>query len=365
MRGQQESKFRIDLGQWAFRTESALPDATGQLICTMNSSQKSLCNNVQRNSKTLLEISNIRIGLTIPWSTKCENKTLPKFSTEYDRANVPPYNGNDPPPAPGSLKRSLFPTLLNEVQNKGTQGVRARYGAELPPIISIVRYPGRPVISVTEKLRTNNIANKRAFLIVVNVYFLKTLEKSQGGVLSGSESKHNDITYGGGHWIRIWHVSKLNWVRVSACSHGKRMKALITCMEHSVPLGKRGSSRSFFVVKCRESDSLSLIVWRVYDAHRPEHAPKCRKALQSVAKCRKKKLMPLHDRNPLPTSPFCDSLTDACARAYLGSPSLGGTPCQVFRRWVRNSESRPCEYKQTTSCTLMWALTSALEWESL
>ena len=68
------------------------------------------------------------------------------FDTEYDRAKVPPYNGNDPPPAPGSLKRSLFPTLLNEVQNKGTQGVRARYGAELPPIISIVRYPGRPVI---------------------------------------------------------------------------------------------------------------------------------------------------------------------------------------------------------------------------
>ena len=72
------------------------------------------------------------------------------FDTEYDRANVPPYNGNDPPPAPGSLKRSLFPTLLNEVQNKGTQGVRARYGAELPPIISIVQYPGHPVISVPE-----------------------------------------------------------------------------------------------------------------------------------------------------------------------------------------------------------------------
>ena len=58
-----------------------------------------------------------------------------------------------PPPAPGSLKRSLFPTLFNEVQNKGTQGVRARYGAELPPIISIVRYPGRPVILGMEILR--------------------------------------------------------------------------------------------------------------------------------------------------------------------------------------------------------------------
>ena len=82
---------------------------------------------------------------------------LPKiFDTEYDRANVPPYNGNDPPPAPGSLKRSLFPTLLNEVQNKGTQGVRARYGAELPPIISIVRCPGRPVISVPEIFEREN-----------------------------------------------------------------------------------------------------------------------------------------------------------------------------------------------------------------
>ena len=82
------------------------------------------------------------------------------WGTEYDRANVPPYNGNDPPPAPGSLKRSLFPTLLNEIQNKGTQGVRARYGAELPPIISIVRYPGRPVISGMEKkpININNFA---------------------------------------------------------------------------------------------------------------------------------------------------------------------------------------------------------------
>ena len=68
------------------------------------------------------------------------------FDPEYDRAKVPPYNGNDPPPAPGSLKALLFPPLLNNVENKGTQGVRARYGAELPPFISIVRYPGRPVI---------------------------------------------------------------------------------------------------------------------------------------------------------------------------------------------------------------------------
>ena len=71
--------------------------------------------------------------------------TNPLFDTEYHQAKVPPYNGNDPPPAPGSLKAFLFPPLLNEVQNKGTQGVQARCGAELPPFISIVRYPGRPV----------------------------------------------------------------------------------------------------------------------------------------------------------------------------------------------------------------------------
>ena len=78
-----------------------------------------------------------------------------KLHTEYARAKVPPYNGNDPPPAPGSLKAFLFPPLLNEVQNKGTQGVQARYGAELPPFISIVRCPGRPVILGMEKHSNN------------------------------------------------------------------------------------------------------------------------------------------------------------------------------------------------------------------
>ena len=68
------------------------------------------------------------------------------FDTEHDRAKVPRHNGNDPRPAPGSLKPLLSLPLLNKVQNKGTQGVQARHGAELPPFISIVQYPGRPVI---------------------------------------------------------------------------------------------------------------------------------------------------------------------------------------------------------------------------
>ena len=59
-------------------------------------------------------------------------------SPKYDREMIPA--------CPGSLKTLLFPPLVNNVQNKGTQGEQARYGAELPPCISIVRYPGRPVI---------------------------------------------------------------------------------------------------------------------------------------------------------------------------------------------------------------------------
>ena len=88
-----------------------------------------------------------------------------KFDTEYDRAKGPPYNGKDPPPAPGSLKTLLFPPLLNKVQNKGAQGVQTRYGAELPPFISIVRCPVRPVILGTEKY----------VFILIGTFFLKKL----------------------------------------------------------------------------------------------------------------------------------------------------------------------------------------------
>ena len=63
------------------------------------------------------------MGRMVQKSLACT--TLPRgpyetsFDTEDDLAKVPPYNGNDPPPAPGSLKVLLFPLLLNEVQNKG------------------------------------------------------------------------------------------------------------------------------------------------------------------------------------------------------------------------------------------------------
>ena len=54
------------------------------------------------------------------------------------------------PPSLGSLKTLLLPTVLNKVQNKGTQGVRARCDAKLPPFISIVQCPGRPVMWVPD-----------------------------------------------------------------------------------------------------------------------------------------------------------------------------------------------------------------------
>ena len=67
-----------------------------------------------------------------PHRQKCPREVSERLksslNTEYDRAKVPPYNGNDPPSAPCSLNALLFPPLLNKVQNKGTQGVQARYG---------------------------------------------------------------------------------------------------------------------------------------------------------------------------------------------------------------------------------------------
>ena len=59
---------------------------------------------------------------------------ISKLDTEDDQAK----GSTDPrPPGNGSLKAPLFPALfnLNKAQNKGTQGVRARYDAELLTIV--------------------------------------------------------------------------------------------------------------------------------------------------------------------------------------------------------------------------------------
>ena len=63
-----------------------------------------------------------------------------KIDTEYDR------------------KSPSASTLIKQCTNKGTQGVRARYGAELPPFISIVQCPGRPDILGMESRDSNRNA---------------------------------------------------------------------------------------------------------------------------------------------------------------------------------------------------------------
>ena len=55
-------------------------------------------------------------------------------------------NGNDPRPPLVVYKPFCFPPLLNKMQDKGTQGVRARCDAELPPCLSIVQHPCHPII---------------------------------------------------------------------------------------------------------------------------------------------------------------------------------------------------------------------------
>ena len=55
------------------------------------------------------------------------------------------------PARPSQSKKPSVSTPIKNVQNKGPQGVQARYGAELPPFFSIVRYPGRPVILGMDK----------------------------------------------------------------------------------------------------------------------------------------------------------------------------------------------------------------------
>ena len=66
--------------------------------------------------------------------------TRQRFHRAMEMIHCPPL------PVPGGLKPFLFQPLVNKVQNKGMQGVRARYDAGLSPFISTPRHPGRPVI---------------------------------------------------------------------------------------------------------------------------------------------------------------------------------------------------------------------------
>ena len=75
-----------------------------------------------------------------PFLISTPNMTGRRFHRTMDMILARPWKSKSPSAS----------TLIKQCTNKGTQGVQARYDAELPPIISIVRYPGRPVISVPD-----------------------------------------------------------------------------------------------------------------------------------------------------------------------------------------------------------------------
>ena len=65
-----------------------------------------------------------------PGSTKTTGstktaQTTKQLDTEYDRAKVPPYSGNDPPPAPRSLKgASLSTPIKRSYETRGRKGYK-------------------------------------------------------------------------------------------------------------------------------------------------------------------------------------------------------------------------------------------------
>ena len=54
---------------------------------------------------------------------RLRSELCPSFDTEYDRAKVPPYNGSDSPPTPGSLKPLLFAPLVKKTQTRNARGM--------------------------------------------------------------------------------------------------------------------------------------------------------------------------------------------------------------------------------------------------
>ena len=69
------------------------------------------------------------------------------------------------PPCWSKSPSVSFPIKRSTKKNKGTQGVQARYDAELPPFISIVQHTGRPVMLGMEPRSPKRVAkeSKRPF----------------------------------------------------------------------------------------------------------------------------------------------------------------------------------------------------------
>ena len=107
------------------------------------------------------------------------------------------------PARPWKSKSPSVSTPINKVQNKGTQGVRARYGAELPPFISIVRYPGRPVILGMDFCVFMSLANQGCTLSE----FIEQARGARCSLLAGP---------------RQWHVRVL-WPLEQLTTDGSRL----------------------------------------------------------------------------------------------------------------------------------------------
>ena len=99
--------------------------------------------------------------------------------------------------------------------------MRARYGAELPPFISIVRYPGRPVILGQGILNWPSPSAKmcRGFLVVLNRYTKRPLQDS--AILFSTFGMGESAFYCANHRVSCKCHQPPGWLTFAGFSAGK------------------------------------------------------------------------------------------------------------------------------------------------
>ena len=104
-------------GPWALRCPKVVPRVSGQVFDTLRTLSGHFLDTPEPAAARPREHPvGHSIGPPVFGDTVGDTPQQSLFGTEYDRVKVPPYNGNDPPPAPGSLEALLFPPLLNQVE---------------------------------------------------------------------------------------------------------------------------------------------------------------------------------------------------------------------------------------------------------
>ena len=91
-------------------------------------------------------------GLSLPGSKRPFAPSRNHFQEFpiFDRLSQAAWFATEVIPRHPWKSKRLFGSKPVKVEKKGTQGVRAKYNTVLPPFISIVRSPGRPVILVID-----------------------------------------------------------------------------------------------------------------------------------------------------------------------------------------------------------------------